>query len=280
MSDGSCDDGGPGSQGSQCLCGSDESDCGSRTAQQCELVNQPLNDNSCAGFNYDGFCDDGGSVEFPRASRASPSCPCGSDTFDCGVRSIGEGNNRFAPCGTFFNYTALFAWNAGASDMFSTSELPTQLPVAEAAGLLFTPGTSSGGDSATCAQWREQWEAGHRLACGWIRGWSDFLIGYPIGMGGMLIIALVYMLKHASIIESQPMGQGLQMNGVHPQGGQHGAQHLHAVVTGQPAVATGQVVYPSSAPVMKWVPAQAVPAGSVAVVPAYSQQGSVIADKI
>merc|ERR1719473_1869426 len=64
--DGSCDDGGTGSEYSMCAPGTDKADCG---------------DNSCSAAR-DGDCDDGGwGAEYSV-------CSIGSDCADCGSRSL------------------------------------------------------------------------------------------------------------------------------------------------------------------------------------------------
>ena len=71
--DGQCDDGGAGSDFSDCALGTDCVDCGSREFTACS--------NDC-GWANDGVCDDGG----PDAAFSC--CALGSDCNDCGDRAV------------------------------------------------------------------------------------------------------------------------------------------------------------------------------------------------
>ena len=75
-SDGECDDGGLGSDYGACAYGGDCIDCGPRQPCLCT--------NTCTGnpsFASDGDCDDGG-----PGSEYGASCVYGTDCFDCGTR--------------------------------------------------------------------------------------------------------------------------------------------------------------------------------------------------
>jgi len=74
-SDGSCADGGPGSEYSSCDFGTDCADCGTR------LLTDVYCDNSCTSWDSDGGCDDGG-----PGTEYSSLCAYGTDCADCGPR--------------------------------------------------------------------------------------------------------------------------------------------------------------------------------------------------
>lgn len=87
LSLGVCDDGGPGASYSVCVCGTDCTDCGSRSDEACTSVGDGTDDpgtcdNSCDHAD-DGVCDDGG----PGSSYSV--CSCGTDCADCGSRPNG-----------------------------------------------------------------------------------------------------------------------------------------------------------------------------------------------
>lgn len=75
--DGVCDDGGPNSQTSLCVWGSDCNDCGPRYGQQ---DSQRLCTDSCRSAG-DGTCDDGGE------DSLFSTCELGTDCTDCGPRT-------------------------------------------------------------------------------------------------------------------------------------------------------------------------------------------------
>lgn len=72
--DGDCDDGGAASDYSECILGTDCSDCGERQEAA------GLCDNACY-WNYDGDCDDGGE------GSSYSECEMGEDCDDCGPRT-------------------------------------------------------------------------------------------------------------------------------------------------------------------------------------------------
>ena len=84
--DGSCDDGGPGSEFADCLLGTDCDDCGSRAYSPPPPPQPPpltpgLCSNACGdGYAFDGVCDDGG------AGSEFDDCALGTDCADCGPR--------------------------------------------------------------------------------------------------------------------------------------------------------------------------------------------------
>ena len=87
--DGECDDGGSGSLFNVCDCGSDCSDCGTRTETECEqaggatIFSTPICDDTCPSAN-DGYCDDG------AFGSQYITCDCGTDCTDCGTRTETE----------------------------------------------------------------------------------------------------------------------------------------------------------------------------------------------
>lgn len=90
ISDGDCDDGGPGSEFGACSCGTDFTDCGSRSSTDCQSASiNPANADSCG--TPDGDCDDGG----PGSEYYM--CTCGTDFTDCGSRNQADCANPTGP---------------------------------------------------------------------------------------------------------------------------------------------------------------------------------------
>ena len=82
--DNQCDDGGQGYMFSHCACGTDLTDCGTRTSTTAGegdcVETAPANTNFCVSAS-DGECDDGG------VGMQYSTCRCGSDLTDCGYRT-------------------------------------------------------------------------------------------------------------------------------------------------------------------------------------------------
>ena len=82
--DNQCDDGGQGYMFSLCACGTDLTDCGTRTSTTAGegdcVETAPANTNFCVSAS-DGECDDGG------VGMQYSTCRCGSDLTDCGYRN-------------------------------------------------------------------------------------------------------------------------------------------------------------------------------------------------
>lgn len=101
--DGECDDGGPDSDYSLCVYGSDCADCGSREKSQ---VEGELCSDTCA-YAGDGECDDGG------ADSDYSVCDYGTDCADCGTRTSGDGGGEGE---SLCNDYCLFAFDGACDD--------------------------------------------------------------------------------------------------------------------------------------------------------------------
>jgi len=119
-----CDDGGAGSSFDVCAAGTDFSDCGFRTGDECEGGGDTCaNDDSCTYAN-DGACDDGGE------GSSFDVCTIGTDVSDCGFRSGSDCSGDASECANDDSCTWSsdgFCDDGGEGSSFSLCTLGTDI---------------------------------------------------------------------------------------------------------------------------------------------------------